>query len=87
MSEDFETRSPEDLLPKGPQSALERRFIKEYLQNKGYQLEDLKDPPSQDFKQLMTEACQYAYLKLAEVESKAQFKKEIRGTSNQVLFA
>jgi len=73
---------PDDLLPKGPQSALERRFIKEYQHNKGYQLEDLKRLPVEQSKQLMTEACRYASLKLAEVESKAKFRKEIRGPSS-----
>jgi len=71
-----------DQLPKGPQSALERRFIKEYLYEKGYQLEDLKRLPLEESKQLMTEACRYASLKLAEVESRAQFKNEIRGLSS-----
>lgn len=82
MPEELESRYPEDLLPKGPQSALEKRFIKGYLQNKGYQLEDLKEIPPGDSKQLMTEACKYASLKLAEVESKAKFRNEIRGPSS-----
>lgn len=82
MPEESETRYADELLPKGPQSALERRFIKEYLHNKGYQLEDLKNLPSKESKQLMTDACRYASLKLAEVESKAKFRKEIRGPSS-----
>ena len=82
MPDELETRYPDDLLPKGPQSALERRFVKEYLHNKGYQLEDLKRLPVEQSKQLMTEACRYASLKLAEVESKAKFRKEIRGPSS-----
>ena len=81
MPEELGTSNVDELLPKGPQSALERRFIKEFLQEKGYQLEDLKKLPIEESKQLMTEACRYASLKLAEVESKAQFKKEIRGPS------
>jgi hypothetical protein len=82
MPEELESRYPEDLFPKGPQSALEKRFIKRYLHNKGYQLEDLKKIPPGDSKQLMTEACKYASLKLAEVESKAKFRNEIRGPSS-----
>jgi hypothetical protein len=81
MPEELETRYPDDLLPIGPQSALERRFIKEYLHNKGYQLEDLKKLPKEESTQLMIDACRYSSLKLAEVESKAKFRKEIRGPS------
>lgn len=66
----------------GPQSALERHLIKEYLENKGYRLEDLTKLPVDKAKQLMREACQYASLKLAEVESRAQFREEIRGPTS-----
>jgi hypothetical protein len=65
----------------GPQSALERHLIEEYLQNKGYSPEDLTKLPRDIAKQLMREACRYASLKLAEVESRAQFREEIRGPS------
>ncbi|MFC1922933.1 hypothetical protein ACFLY4_06550 [Chloroflexota bacterium] len=82
MPEELGPSNVDELLPKGPQSALERRFIKEYLQDKGFQLEDLKRLPLNESKQLMTEACRYASLKLAEVESKAKFRKEIRGPSS-----
>ena len=82
MPEELGPSNLDELLPKGPQSALERRFIKEYLQDKGFQLEDLKRLPLNESKQLMTEACRYASLKLAEVESKAKFRKEIRGPSS-----
>ncbi len=81
MPEESGTSNVDELLPEGPQSALERRFIKEYLHEKGYQLKDLKNLPSEDSKLLLTEACRYASLKLAEVESRAQFKKDIRGPS------
>ena len=83
MPEESGTRHVDELLPKGPQSALERRFIKEYLREKGYQLEDLKRLPLKESKHLLTEACRYASLKLAEVESKAKFRKEIRGPSSK----
>lgn len=82
MPEEIGTNNVDKLLPIGPQSALERRFIKEYLHEKGYLLEDLKRLPLEESKLLMTEACRYASLKLAEVESRAQFKKEIRGPSS-----
>ena len=83
MPEELGTNNVDELLPKGPQSTLERRFIKEYLHEKGYQLEDLKRLPLEESKQLMTEACRYASLKLAEVESRAQFRKDIRGPSSK----
>jgi hypothetical protein len=56
MPEDSGTRFLDEQLPKGPQSALERRLIKEYLRDKGYQLEDLKRLPVKESMQLMTEA-------------------------------
>ena len=82
MAEKTGSRYADKLLSKGAKSSLERRLIKEYLHDKGYQLEDLKRLPLEESKQLMTEACKYASLKLAEVESRAQFREEIRGPSS-----
>ncbi|UCH60004.1 MAG: hypothetical protein JSV61_00610 [Anaerolineales bacterium] len=64
----------------GPQSALEKRLIAEYLSMKGYSTEDLVLMPEEQAKDLMQEACSYASLKLAEVESKTKFRKEIHYT-------
>jgi len=61
----------------GPQSALERKLIEEYLSEKGYHLSDLQALPEREARRLMREACNYASLKLAEVESRAQLRKEI----------
>ncbi len=61
----------------GPQTALERKYVAEYLQGKGYRLEDLPQLPRDQAKQLMREACQYAALKLAEVEAKGHLRKKI----------
>ena len=82
MAEELGSGHADELLSKGSQSALERLLIKEYLHGKGYQLEDLKKLPLEEFNQLMTDACKYASLKLAEVESRAQFREEIRGPSS-----
>jgi hypothetical protein len=71
----------DERLSEGPQTALEKRYIKEYLQDKGYQLQDLARLPEEKSKQLMREACAYASLKLAEVESRARFKQKIRGSA------
>jgi hypothetical protein len=47
------------------------------LHDKGYRLEDLHGLPKEEAKRLMTEACRYASLKLAEIEAKAKLRKEI----------
>jgi hypothetical protein len=75
--DDFE-RSAEE----GPESALERKLIREFLREKGYSMQDLRKLPREEAKRLMREACQYAALKLAEVESKARFRREIRTPSS-----
>lgn len=79
MSEKLESRYGDELFTRGPQSALERRLIIEYLHDKGYQLEHLKTLPMREAQQLMSEACRYASLKLAEVEARAHLREEIRG--------
>ncbi len=61
----------------GPQSAMERRFLEEFLETKGQSLASLKSLPEEKVHQLMTEACRYASLKLAEVECKAHFRESI----------
>jgi hypothetical protein len=68
-------------LGEGPQSTLETKYVTEYLKQKGFALEDLKALPGDEAHQLMKEACQYASLKLAEVESRARFRDKIRGPS------
>lgn len=69
------------LASEGPQSALERKLINEYLQKKGYQIDDLFTLPKEEAKQLLKEASKYASLKMAEVEARAKFRKNIRGPS------
>jgi hypothetical protein len=60
------------------QSDLERQLISDYLEEKGFSLADLRNLPREQAQALMAEACQYASLKLAEVESRAQFRQKIR---------
>ncbi len=74
----------EKCLSEGPQSTLERKYIKEYLLEKGYRMQDLRKLPKGKARQLMTEACRYASLKLAEVESRARFQKKIHGSSQKM---
>lgn len=61
----------------GPQSKLEWKYIQEYLQSKGASIETLGKLPKDEQRRLMSEACQYASLKLAEVESRAKFRHDI----------
>ncbi|MBN1453971.1 MAG: hypothetical protein JW963_23350 [Anaerolineales bacterium] len=56
---------------------LEKTLIEAYLKGKGYTREDLKNLPQAEAKQLMKEASTYASNKLAEVELKAHFVKEL----------
>lgn len=56
---------------------LEKALIEEYLHEKGYSLEDLKELPVETTEKLMKEASQYASLKLEEVEARAHFIKEL----------
>lgn len=62
----------------GPQSPIERQFIKDFWLKKGYRLEDLHELPEKEANELIKAACLYASLKLAEVEAKGRFREEIR---------
>ncbi len=61
------------------QTYLERKLIAEYLADKGFKQADLEKLPEAQAKQLMKEACSYADLKLAEIESRSKFRKKIQG--------
>jgi hypothetical protein len=71
-------RNPSSHLAEEPLSSLERKFIKDYLRKKGHRLSDLVLLPKDKAKQLMTEASVYASLKLAEIESIARLRRDIR---------
>jgi hypothetical protein len=62
----------------GPQAAMEMTLLEQYLQSKGYSFKDLCNLPEEKAKALMIEACKYASLKLAQVESTARFREKIR---------
>ena len=64
-----------------PQSALEKKYIQDYLESQGTNFESLGRLPKDDMQRLMREACKYASLKLAEVESRAKFRHEINAPS------
>lgn len=61
------------------QTYLERKLIAQYLSEKGFEMADLQTLPQEQAKQLMKEACSYADLKLAEIESRSKFRKKIEG--------
>ena len=65
----------------GPQSALERKYIEEYLRSQGASLENLGKLTKDEQEHLMREASKYASLKLAEVESRAKFREDIHAPS------
>jgi hypothetical protein len=60
-----------------PQSDLEKQFISNYLKEKGYSRQYLNTLPKEQARSLMIEACRYASLKLAEIESRAKFTQKI----------
>jgi hypothetical protein len=59
------------------QTLLEKMYIEEYLQSKGFTLHDLEGLSPAKAKQLMVEACKYSSAKLAEIESRAKFREKI----------
>jgi hypothetical protein len=71
----------DDSVKEGPQAAMERALIEAYLKGKGYSLKELQKLPKEKAKSLMTEACEYASLRLAQVESTAHFRDKIEGPS------
>ena len=68
----------DECMSKGPESALEKHLVEDYLKTKSYTLEELHRLPPEVAKPLMKEACSYASLKLAELESKSKFRDDIR---------
>lgn len=60
-----------------PQVDLEKQFISDYLKEKGYRSEDLTTLPKEIAHCLMVEACRYASLKLAEIESRSHLQRKI----------
>ncbi len=63
---------------------LERMFFEEYLFNQGHTPQSLRRLPEGEAKQLRTEACTYAALKLTEVRDRAQFVHEIHGATAHI---
>jgi hypothetical protein len=77
MSPEKEMKERTPSILEGTRTELERTYIREYLQGKGYRIEDLRKLPRETARQLMSAACIYASGKLAEIESRAKFREEI----------
>jgi len=67
---------PTRITSNAPQSPLERQLIIDFLKEKGYQLEDLKRLSRKQSKVLMSQACTFASLRLAEIEARSQFQRK-----------
>jgi hypothetical protein len=68
-----------------PNAVLEKALMEEYLHERGYSLEKLKEMPKEMVEQLMKEATRYASLKMEDVKAKAHFVEEIheQGSSHK----
>ena len=69
---------PIPIMQRMPHSELERQLINDYLREKGYSLNELKNLPEEESHRLRVEACSYASLKLAEIEARARFRHRIK---------
>jgi hypothetical protein len=56
---------------------LEKALIEAYLHGRGYSLDDLKDLPEAEARELMKAASTYASSRLADMEGKARFVHEL----------
>ncbi len=65
--------------PEDPQARLERSYLEEYLQTRGYSLKDIPYLPKEEARALMIEACKYASIKLAEVEMRSRLVHDLHG--------
>jgi hypothetical protein len=66
-------------IAESPESGLEQKLIEKYLADRGYALPDLENLPVEQAKQLMSEACQQAALKLTEIESTEKLWADVEG--------
>ena len=79
-----ESRVPEhvdQITLEDPLAGLERMYIEVYLRSKGHTLHSVHELPEQEAKHLMAEASVFASIKLAEVETRAQFVQDLHDTA------
>ena len=60
---------PIPIMRRTPHSELEWQLITDYLKEKGYSRNDLRNLPDDEAYHLRVKACHYASLKLAKIES------------------
>jgi hypothetical protein len=60
-----------------PLATLERLFIDEFLARRGYTPESIGRLPASEAAMLLSAACEYASLRLAEIESRAHYVDEM----------
>ena len=72
MEVDMDNQQMED-----PNAVLEKALMDEYLHERGYSLEKLKELPKEMFEELMKDATRYASLKMEEIQARAHFVDEI----------
>ena len=68
---------PIPIMRRMPHSELEWQLITDYLKEKGYSRNDLRNLSEDEAHRLRVEACRYASLKLAEIEARSQFLQKI----------
>jgi hypothetical protein len=67
-----------DPLPESLTSTLNRQFIHKYLKRRGFSPEHIDLLPANMAKELMSDACLYASLKMAEIEACSHLRKKFR---------
>lgn len=67
-----------DRLPESLTSTLTRQFIDKYLKRRGFSSENIGLLPANVAKEVMSDACLYASLKMAEIEACSHFRRKIR---------
>jgi hypothetical protein len=85
MEDDMTSKHIENTEPMEDRNAfLEKTLIEDYLREKGYSLEMLKNLPAAVAQNLMKEASQYASLKMEEVEARAHFVQELHDDASSL---
>ncbi len=62
-----------------PFASLERAYIEEYLQSRGFTLESIQHLPASEAHKLMQDASIYASCKLEEIHAKEHELRELAG--------
>ena len=73
MPDDARANPEEDI-----HAELEKSLIDEYLKREGYTLESLNKLPEGEAHRILSEASTYASGKLAEIDNRAQYTRNIR---------